>query len=131
MDSETEGVESDNEVVDNKVLTPERKGYSLRTPSNVNYSDNRDTRISMGCNNLIFGSNELHSVEKSYINVVNSITFFVKPTPPTNIIINETILTQYRIKQGLEVFGKKGEAAVRKELEQFHDCRVVKSKKPQ
>ena len=85
----------------------------------------------MGWNNLIVGSNEIHSVAKAYVNVVNAITSFVKPTPPTNIIANETILTQYSIKQGLKVFGKKGKAAVLKELQQFHDHRVVKPKKPQ
>ena len=68
----------------------------------------------MGWNNLIVGSNELHSVAKAYVKVVNAIATFVKPTPPTNIITNEIILTQYSIKQGLKVFGKKGEAAVQK-----------------
>ena len=67
-------------------------------------------------NNLIVVSNEIHSVAKAYFNVVNAITSFVKPTTPTNIITNETILTQYSIKQGLKVFGKKVEAAVQKEL---------------
>ena len=41
------------------------------------------------------------------------------------------ILNQYSIKQGLKVFGKKGEAAVRKELQQFHDRRVLEPNKPQ
>ena len=68
----------------------------------------------MGWNNIVVGSNELHRVSKSYINVVNAITYFVKPTPPTNIITKETILNQYSIKQGLKVFGNKGEATVRK-----------------
>ena len=68
----------------------------------------------MGWNNLIVGSNEIHSVANAYVNVVNAITSFVKPTQPTNIITNKTILTQYRIKKGLKVFGKKGKAAVRK-----------------
>ena len=68
----------------------------------------------MGWNNLIVGSNEIHNVAKVYVNVVNAITSFFKPTPPTKIITNETILNQYSIKQGLKVFGKKGEAAVRK-----------------
>ena len=68
----------------------------------------------MGWNNLIVVSNEIHSVAKSYVNVVNDITYFVKPTPPTNIITNGNILSQYSIKQGLKVFGKKGEAAVQK-----------------
>ena len=63
-------------------------------------------------NNLIVGSNELHSVAKSYIYVVNAIDYFAKPTPPTNIITNETILTQYSINQGLKVFGDEGEDAV-------------------
>ena len=74
---------------------------------------------------ILVGSNEIHSVVKAYINVVNDITYFFKPTPPTNIISNRIILTQYRINQGLKVFGKKGEAAVRKELQKFHDRRVV------
>ena len=104
MDSETEVVDSDNEVVDNKVLPPEIKGCILSNPPNVNYSDKRATRISMGRNNLIVGSNEMHSVEKSNINVVNAITYFVKPTLPTNIIANESILTQYSINQLLKPF---------------------------
>ena len=110
--SETEGVDTDNEGVDNKVLPPEINGYSLSNHPNVNYSDKRATRISMGWNNLIIGSNEIHIVAKAYINAVNAITYFIKPTPPTIIITNETILTQYRIKQLLKVFVKKGKAAV-------------------
>ena len=85
----------------------------------------------MGWNNLIVGSDELHSLAKPYINVVHAIDDFVKPAQPTNIIANETILTQDSIKQGLKVFGKKFEAAVWKELQQFYDCRVVEPKKPQ
>ena len=65
-------------------------------------------------NNLIVGYHALHSVLIAYVNVVNAIVTFAEPTPPTNIITNETILTQYIIKQGLKFFGKKGEAAVRK-----------------
>ena len=49
----------------------------------------------MGWNNLIVGSHDLHSVVKSYANVVNYIANFFEPTPPTNIITNDTILTQY------------------------------------
>ena len=71
----------------------------------------------MGRNNLIIGSNELHSVATANVNVFNAIDNFVKPTPPTNTITNYTILTQYSINQGLKVLGKKGEAAVRKELQ--------------
>ena len=66
----------------------------------------------MGSKNLIVGSNKIHSVAKSYVNVVKYIANFVKPTPPINIITNETILTQYSIKQEPKVFGKKGEAAL-------------------
>ena len=114
VDYETEGVDSDNEGVDNKVIPPERKGYILRNTHNVNYSDKRATRLSMGWNNLIIGSNEIHSVAKAYVNIVNAITSFAKPTPPTKIITNETILTQYSIKQGLKVLENKCEDAVRK-----------------
>ena len=122
-------MESDNEGVYNEVLHPERKGFSLRKPPNVNYSYKRATRLLVGWNNLIVGSNEIHRIAKSNINVVNSITSFVKQKPPTNIITNKTILTQYNINQGLKVFGKKGESAVRKDLQQFHHHRVVEPKK--
>ena len=70
VDSETEGVEAENDGVDNKVLPTEIKGYLLRNPPNVNYSDKRSTWLSMGWNNLIIGSNEKNRVAKSYVNVV-------------------------------------------------------------
>ena len=44
--------------------------------------------------------------------IFNAIETFFKPTPPTIIITNETILTKYSIKQGLKVFGNNGKAAV-------------------
>ena len=119
MDSETEGVDSDNELVYKKVLPSEKKGYRQRNPPNVKYI------------NLIVGPNELHIVTKAYANVVNAIAYFVKPTPPANIITNKTILTQYSIKQGLKVFGKKGEATVRNKPQKFHDHRVVEPNKTQ
>ena len=68
----------------------------------------------MGWNNMIVVYHDLHNVEKAYVNVVNYISTFVYPTPPTNIITNDTILTQYSIKQVLKVFCKKIRAAVRK-----------------
>ena len=85
----------------------------------------------MGWNNLITEPNELHSVVKAYINFDNSMKYFVKPTPPTNIITKNTILTQYSIKQGFKVFGDKCESEVRKELQQFQDHRFVEPTKPQ
>ena len=85
----------------------------------------------MGWNNLIIGYHALHSVTKSYVNIFNAISTFFEPSPPTNIIINYTILNQYIIKQWRNVFGKKGESAVWKELQQFHDRIVVDPKKPQ
>ena len=85
----------------------------------------------MGWNYITLRSNELHIFSKSYVKVVNNVATFVKPAPPTIIVTNETILVQYSIKQGLKVFVKKGEAAVQKELQKFHDHRVVKPNKPQ
>ena len=64
--------------------------------------------------NLIVVSHALHNVVKAYVNYVTSIATFLKPTPPTNIITNYTILTHCTFKQGLKVFVKKGEAAVQK-----------------
>ena len=50
---------------------------------------------------------------KAYINVVNAIAKFFKPTPSTNIINNYTIIIQYIIKQGLKVFVNKDKAVVK------------------
>ena len=58
-------------------------------------------------NNSTVGSNELDGVAKAYVSVVNDIATFINPTPPTNIITNETILTKYSIKQALKVFEKR------------------------
>ena len=57
--------------------------------------------------NQIIGSHALHNVSKAYANVVNNITTLVEPNPSANIITNETILTQYIIRQGLKFLGKK------------------------
>ena len=84
----------------------------------------------MGWSNLVDGARDLHNVVMSHVNVVNAIDTFVGPTPPTNIIKNETILNQYSIKQGLQIFWQKGEVAVQKELQQFHDSRFVNPNKP-
>ena len=46
----------------------------------------------MGWNNLTVGFNEIHSVAKVYVNVVNAIANFVKLTTPANITTNETTL---------------------------------------
>ena len=53
-------------------------------------------------------------LQNSYVNVVNDIAAFVETNPPTNTITSETILTQYIIRQGLKIFGKKGKAEVQK-----------------
>ena len=68
----------------------------------------------MGWSNLIVGYRAHHNVSMSYVNVANAITTSVEPTPPTNIITNETIRTQYSIKKGIQIFRQKGEAAVQK-----------------
>ena len=85
----------------------------------------------MGWKKNIIVFNEIHSVAKAYVNIVNVISTFTKPNPKDNIITNDTILTQYIIKKGLSVFVNKGEAAVQKELNQFHSLRVVDPNKPQ
>ena len=68
----------------------------------------------MGCNNLIVGAHALHNVTKANVNILNSISTFVDPNTPTNIITHYTFLNKYSIKQGLKGFGKKGEATLRK-----------------
>ena len=58
--------------------------------------------------NLIVGYHALH-------NVSNYIATFFEPTSPTNIITNETIITQYSIKQVINIWrGVKGDALVKK-----------------
>ena len=78
------------------------KLYCLHNPLTINYNNVRDNHSSVVWINLIVGSYALHNVTKAYENVVNSIATFVQSTPPTNIITNETNLTQYSIKQGLK-----------------------------
>ena len=130
MDFETEVMDSYNEGVDKEFLPPELKCYSLRNPPNVNYSNKISTQRFMLWNNLIVGSNELHIVAKAYVNVFYAISTFVKNTPPTNIITNENIMTQYSIKEGLKLFCNKFKASILKELQKFHDHRVVEPKNP-
>ena len=55
----------------------------------------------------IVGAHALHDVVKVYVNPVNAITTSVEPTTQTNIFTNETILTQYSIKNGLQIFEKR------------------------
>ena len=73
----------------------------------------------MGWINLIVGAHALHNFAKAYANITNDTTTFVEPNPPTNIITNESFLTQYSIKQGLKVFAQKGEASVQKNWNSF------------
>ena len=84
----------------------------------------------MGWINLIVGVCDLHNVAMAYVNFVNSIATYVELIPAKIIITNKTILNQHIIKQGLQIFGQKGKATVRKYLQQFHDLRVVKTKNP-
>ena len=122
-------MESDNEVVGNEVLPTDRNGIAY---GNTQYQLQWQKSHSAlhGTEQSNFGSNELHIVAKAYVNVVNVIDILFKPTPQTNIVTKDTVLTQYRINQGLKVFGIKVKAAVQTELQQFHDRRVVEPKKP-
>lgn len=42
----------------------------------------------------------------------------------------ETLMTQYGIKKGLQIFGKDGDEAVSKEMQQLHDLDVLQPKPP-
>ena len=106
-------MDSENEGVENEVLSPEQKWYNLNNPSTIKYNSGISNWSSMGWINRIVGSHAFHNVVKTYINVINYITTFVEPIPPTNIKTNETILNQY-IKQGLNFFEQKGETLVQK-----------------
>ena len=112
LDAENEGLDLKNEGLENYALPPEQKIYCLRNPPTICYNYGRYNRCSKGWINLIVGARALHNVATTFVNVVNAIDTFVEPNPPTNIIKNETILTQYSIKQGLKVSGKKVKAAV-------------------
>ena len=46
---------------------------------------------------------------------MNEITYF----------INHVVLTKYGMRKGLQVFGDQGLAAVKKEIQQFHDLDVI------
>ena len=100
-------MDAENGGVDSEFLLPEQKVYHLYNPPIINYNDVRGNWISMVWSNLIVGSHALHNVAKDFVNVENAIATFFWPTPPTSIIINDTILIQYIIKQGLKAFEKK------------------------
>ena len=93
-------------TVNDDALNTDKYIYCLRNPLNINYNDERSNQRSMGWSNLIGGSRDLHSADIGYVNVVNTIANFVEPTLSNNIITNETILTQYRIKKGIQIFRK-------------------------
>ena len=116
---ETEVVDAENEVVKNGALPPEQKGYWLQNPPTINYNDEISNKRSMVWSNNIFGDHVLHNFVKAYVNVFNAITTFVEPTPPTNIITNETILTQYITKQGIKFIGQKLKVSVQNNLNSF------------
>ena len=131
VDADSEGVDNDGGVTSDVVaLPPEWKVYCLRRPTNINYNDESFNLFSIWWSNLIVGARALYNVAKAYVNVLNDIATFVEPTPPTNIILNETILTQCSINQGIQILVQKGEAAVRKWLQSFHDHRFFEPKKP-
>ena len=122
MNAENEGVHSENRGVENygrvtinfDALPPHQQLHHPWNTPTISSSDERDNRCSMGWINLIVGAHALHNFAKAYANVINDTTTFVEPNPPTNIITNESFLTQYSIKQGLKVFAQKGEASVQK-----------------
>ena len=107
-------MDTENEGVENEALPTYQKWYWLRDPHTINYNYRRSNLVFMVCNNLIVFSHALHNVTKANVNILNAIFIFVDPNTPTNIITNDTTLTQYIIKQGLKGFVKKGEATLRK-----------------
>ena len=58
--------------------------------------------------NLLVGPHALQNFAQAYVNIFNAIVTFFEPTPQTNIITNETILTQYSIKRGLKFKKRRG-----------------------
>ena len=96
MNSENEVVHNDGGVnINTDALTTEETVYLIRNSPTINYNDKRVNQRAIGWINLIVGAWSLHNILKAY---VNAITNFVEPNPPTNIVTNDTILTQYSIK---------------------------------
>ena len=62
----------------------------------------------MGWSIVMVGAQALQSTFESYMNVINAITYFNEPTMALIVIANKTILSQYSINQGIEIFGKYG-----------------------
>ena len=79
----------------------------------------------MGWSDLIVGSHALHNIIKAYVNAINAIPPFVEPTPPTNIITNETILAQYIIKQVINVFEKKSRLNYKSDCRSFTTAELL------
>ena len=133
MDAENEVVDSENDGAENDILPPEQKGHCLRNPTTINYNGGRANHNYMVGRNMIIGSHSLQNFSKAYVNIVIDITTFVEPTPPTNIITNDTILTQYIIKQGLKNFEKRRGCSTKiiATVSQPQSCRVKDASRPQ
>ena len=86
MDADSEGMDNSYGVTINaNALPPEQKLYYLLNPPNIKYNDEISNRRSVGWSNLIYGSRALHNFVKAYANVVNSMAYFVKTNPQTNV----------------------------------------------
>ena len=50
---------------------------------------------------------------------------FTNPEDTMSHSIKHIILTQYGMKNGIELWGECGIEAVKRDIEQFHNCRVI------
>ena len=111
------------------VGAPRRPG--LRTRKVINYNDltTASHLKTIGYNNLLNGVpwTENNKALKGYVHAMHAINEYNSPSNDPNIV-HKTLLSQYTLKKGLQVFGKAGAAAVTKELQQLHDRGVLAPK---
>ena len=73
--------------------------------------------------NPYYDNNSNH--DKKVKPFLDAIALFNKEVHEITYFINHVVLTQYGMRKDLQVFGNQGLAAIKKELQQFHDLDVI------
>ena len=94
---------TNNQTTSFKKKTNKHKSREQENPY-YNHNSNHDKKIKPFLDAIV-----------SFNKEVNKITYF----------INHVVLTQYGMRKGLQVFGDQGLAAIKKEMQQFHDLDVI------
>ena len=89
----------------------------------INNSKRTNKHKSREQENPYYNHNSKH--DKKIKPFLDAIASFNKEINEITYFINHVVLTQYGMRKGLQVFGDRGLAAIKKEMQQFHDLGVT------